>query len=115
MYSMKKSEKLSVVSAIGLLIVAALFLVALLIRLLPFSNGSAVPFFGGLGSLLFGAYGYSSLLIPCFSRRLTRSVTIGHFFAFRLANAAISAIIHSPCRSICRSHEKSTTNTSIQK
>ena len=63
---MKKSEKLSVVSAIGLLIVAALFLVALLIRLLPFSNGSAVPFFGGLGSLLFGAYGYSSLLIPCF-------------------------------------------------
>ena len=47
---MKKSEKLSVVSAIGLLIVAALFLVALLIRLLPFSNGSAVPFFGELVS-----------------------------------------------------------------
>ena len=37
------------------------------------------------------------------------------FLAFRLANAGISAIIHSPCRSICRSHEKSTTNTRYTK
>lgn len=63
---MKKSEKLSIISAVGLLVVAALFFVALLIRLLPFSDGSSLPFLGGLGSLLFGAYGYSSLLIPGF-------------------------------------------------
>ncbi len=37
------------------------------------------------------------------------------FLAFRLAKAVISAIIHSPCRSICRSHEKSTTNTRYTK
>lgn len=63
---MKKSEKLSVVSAIGLLVVAALFLVALLLQLLPFGGTKSVPVFSGIGSLLFGAYGYSSLLIPAF-------------------------------------------------
>lgn len=63
---MKKSEKLSIVAGISLLVVAALFLVALLIQLLPFGNKGAVPVLGGIGGLLFGAYGYSSLLIPCF-------------------------------------------------
>ena len=63
---MKKSEKLSIVAGISLLVVAALFLVALLIQLLPFGSKGSVPVLGGLGSLLFGAYGYSSLLIPCF-------------------------------------------------
>ncbi len=63
---MKKSEKLSVASGIGLLVVAALFLVALLLQLLPFGGTRAVPVFSGIGSLLFGAYGYSSLLIPAF-------------------------------------------------
>lgn len=63
---MKKSERLSIVAGISLLVVAALFLVALLIQLLPFGSKGSVPVLGGLGSLLFGAYGYSSLLIPCF-------------------------------------------------
>lgn len=63
---MKKSEKLSIVAGISLLVVAALFLVALLIQLLPFGSKGSVPVLGSLGSLLFGAYGYSSLLIPCF-------------------------------------------------
>ncbi len=63
---MKKSEKISVASGIGLLVVAALFLVALLLQLLPFGGTGAVPVFSGIGSLLFGAYGYSSLLIPAF-------------------------------------------------
>ena len=63
---MKKSEKLSIVAGISLLVVAALFLVALLIQLLPFGSKGSVPVLGGLGSLLFGAYGYSRLLIPCF-------------------------------------------------
>ena len=40
---------------------------------------------------------------------------VGYFLAFRLAKATINAIIHSPCRSICRSHEKSTTNTRYTK
>ena len=70
---MKKSEKLSVASGIGLLVVAALFLVALLLQLLPFGGTRAVPVFSGIGSLLFGAYGYSSLLIPAFFFALQHS------------------------------------------
>lgn len=63
---MKKSEKISAVSGICLLVIAALFLVALLTQLLPFGNAKSAPVLGGIGGLLFGAYGYSSLLIPVF-------------------------------------------------
>ena len=63
---MKKSEKISAISGISLLVVAALFLVALLLQLIPFANRDAAPLLNGLGGLLYGAYGYSSLLIPAF-------------------------------------------------
>ena len=63
---MKKSEKISAISGISLLVVAALFLVALLLQLIPFANRGAAPLLNGLGGLLYGAYGYSSLLIPVF-------------------------------------------------
>ena len=63
---MKKSEKISAISGISLLVVAALFLVALLLQLIPFANRDAAPLLNGLGGLLYGAYGYSSLLIPVF-------------------------------------------------
>ena len=63
---MKKSEKISALSGISLLIIAALFLVALLLQLIPFGNKASAPFLSGLGGLLYGAYGYSSLLIPAF-------------------------------------------------
>ena len=63
---MKKSEKISAISGISLLVVAALFLVALLLQLIPFANRGAAPLLNGLGGLLYGAYGYSSLLIPAF-------------------------------------------------
>lgn len=63
---MKKSEKLSAISGIGLLVLAGLFLVALLSQMLPLGNAKTVPVLGSLGSLLVGAYGFSSLLIPVF-------------------------------------------------
>ena len=63
---MKKSEKINAVSGMALLIIAALFLVALLLQLIPFGNKASAPLLSGLGGLLYGAYGYSSLLIPVF-------------------------------------------------
>ena len=63
---MKKSEKISAISGISLLVVAALFLVSLLLQLIPFANRDAAPLLNGLGGLLYGAYGYSSFLIPAF-------------------------------------------------
>ena len=63
---MKKSEKISAISGISLLVVAALFLVSLLLQLIPFANRDAAPLLNGLGVLLYGAYGYSSFLIPAF-------------------------------------------------
>ena len=71
---MKKSEKISAISGISLLVVAALFLVALLLQLIPFANRDAAPLLNGLGGLLYGAYGYSSLLIPAFSLQLAWAV-----------------------------------------
>ena len=85
---MKKSEKLSIVAGISLLVVAALFLVVLFIQLLPFGSKGSVPVLGGLGSLLFGAYGYSSLLIPCF------------FFAFSCADKSTRYAISSGVKSL---------------
>ena len=63
---MKKSEKISVISGISLLVLAALFLVALFLQIIPLGNRTAAPVLNGLGGLLYGAYGFSSLLIPIF-------------------------------------------------
>lgn len=63
---MKKSEKISIISGISLLVLAALFLVALFLQIIPFGNRSAALILNGLGGLLYSAYGYSSLLIPIF-------------------------------------------------
>ena len=63
---MKKSEKISVISGISLLVLAALFLVALFLQVIPFGDRTSAPILNGLGGLLYGAYGFSSLLIPIF-------------------------------------------------
>ena len=63
---MKKSEKISVISGISLLVLAALFLVSLFLQIIPLGNRTAAPVLNGLGGLLYGAYGFSSLLIPIF-------------------------------------------------
>lgn len=63
---MKKSEKISIISGISLLVLAALFLVALFLQIIPLGNKTVAPVLNGLGGLLYGAYGFSSLLIPIF-------------------------------------------------
>lgn len=65
---MKKAEKISLIFGITLLIIAAVFLLSLLLHLGNFGTGNQFrgQLLSSFGGLLFGVYGYSSFIIPLY-------------------------------------------------
>ncbi len=65
---MKRSEKITAASGFIVLILAALFSIALLLHFFNFGlvRSGGARFFLALGSMLYGVYGFSCILIPLF-------------------------------------------------